>query len=706
MNIITKKISGILAFSLLIAVSGFSQADYLHCGSSEANQKISQKYSKQVAQTTDALETWTKNYVLAHRLDRISNGNSTQSSAPSPIYTIPIVFHIIHNYGAENISDAQVYDEMKILNRDYRKINPDTTAIIPSFKGIAADAGIHFQLANIDPNGNCTNGIDRIVSTLTYNADDNSKLDDWPDSKYLNIWVVASIANGAAGYAYLPPNAQYIPQYDGVLILSSYIGSIGTGSPITSRALTHEIGHTLNLEHPWGNTNQPGVACGDDGVTDTPITKGFTSCPSTPSQAAICNPPTIENYQNYMDYSYCSCMFTQGGVLRMRAALTSNIANRNNLWSTSNLIATGTNGTLVNVCAPKADFIANAYSVCAGSGLQFTDESWNGHPTSWLWTFPGGTPSTSPDSMPTIIYNTPGIYNVTLKASNGSGSNTLTKNSYVTVESTTPKYTDWFYSDGFENCTAVPNTDWSVNNPNSDVTWARTTSVAHSGSASVWINSNSNTAGNYDELISPSIDFSKITSPTLTFYLAYAQKSSTTNDQLQVSCSTNCGQTWNTRYNKSGATLSTGGVQTGNFVPNGSQWRQETVSISPFASSHDVRIKFKFVSEAGNNIYLDDINISGPAGVPERSGEQINLAVYPNPLENNSVISFILPDKENVNLMVYDILGRLVSNLENSELGAGAHTYSIGKNNLKPGIYFVKMIANGHLFVQKLMVNP
>jgi hypothetical protein len=220
---------------------------------------------------------------------------------------IPVVFHILHNYGPENISDAQVLDEVRILNEDFRMRNPDTVAIVPAFKHIAADCEIEFRLATIDPNGNCTNGIDRIVSTLTENAGDQSKLNPWPDHQYLNIWVVSSLAwSGVAAYAYYPGTAP--AGADGVISQHRFIGSIGTGSPGTSRVITHEVGHCFNLTHVWGDTNDPGVSCGDDSVSDTPITEGWTSCNLNGSSCGN----SLDNVQNYMEYAYCDRMFTQG----------------------------------------------------------------------------------------------------------------------------------------------------------------------------------------------------------------------------------------------------------------------------------------------------------------------------------------------------------------------------------------------------------
>lgn len=119
----------------------------------------------------------------------------------------------------------------------------------------------------------------------------------------------------------------------------------------------------------------------------------------------------------------------QGQYLRLVA--TSDI-NGGNYTSAAEI---NISGTLIQTGAPVANFTSNTSSVIAGQQISFTDSSTN-TPTSWNWTFEGGTPATSTTKNPTITYPTEGTYNVTLTATNATGSNTITKTGYVTVRNT------------------------------------------------------------------------------------------------------------------------------------------------------------------------------------------------------------------------------------------------------------------------------
>lgn len=81
---------------------------------------------------------------------------------------------------------------------------------------------------------------------------------------------------------------------------------------------------------------------------------------------------------------------------------------------------------------PVADFSGTPTTLCAGSSVNFSDLSTN-TPTGWVWTFTGGTPSSSTSQNPTVTYNAPGVYQVALTATNASGSDGETKVGYITV---------------------------------------------------------------------------------------------------------------------------------------------------------------------------------------------------------------------------------------------------------------------------------
>jgi PKD repeat protein len=87
-----------------------------------------------------------------------------------------------------------------------------------------------------------------------------------------------------------------------------------------------------------------------------------------------------------------------------------------------------------------AEFSGTPTTVCTGGTVTFTDLS-TGSPTSWSWTFAGGTPATSTAQNPVVTYSTPGVYNVSLTVSNGTTNDTETKTNYITVANITTNFT-------------------------------------------------------------------------------------------------------------------------------------------------------------------------------------------------------------------------------------------------------------------------
>lgn len=628
------------------------------------------------------------------------------------VYYIPVVFHVLHNGGIENISDEQIHDAMQILNRDYRLQNADANNVNAAFQGLPADVEIEFRLATIAPNGACFSGITRTQNAL---SDDGSSgtaqvqaiisgndvyNGQWPGDEYLNIFVCGEIG-GAAGYTYTPSNWIGASMTNGIWVLHNYVGSIGTSSTYTSRTLTHECGHWLNLEHPWGPNNNPGNASScssDDGVSDTPNTIGVTSCNQN---EATCGP--LANIENYMDYSYCSKMFTPGQVVRMRNAITSSVGGRNNLITASNLAAVGATGTTY-LC--KAEFQADRTTICAGNTINFDDMSYNAV-NGWNWTFTGGSPASSTAQNPSVTYNTPGLYAVTLSATDGTNSDNETKTAYIRV---LPAASSLPFHESFEDYSTLNNIEqWEVLNPNGNG-WQLHTGTGYTGNKCAKIVNFGQTAGNFDDLISAPIDLSGITSATgmtMSFRYSYVKRYTSNSEVLKVYITPNCGENWAPRKTLSGSILGAT-AQNSSWTP-GSQTDWVTVHMTNITSAYwtdQARCRFEFESDGGNNIYLDDINIySGSpsdeiVGISENEFDIEALAVYPNPADNDLNVRFSLNTADLATLTVQDVSGKIAQTATISGT-EGTNLVIMDTSKLATGMYFLKVqIGATHKTIQ------
>ena len=691
----------ILAALLALSVHAvsFSQHDYRPCTTDDMVRAAKSEYPG-YSENLRKLEEFTAEYI---------RNNVGQRTAGTVQYVIPVVFHVIHNYGPENISKAQILDAMDIFNKSFQKLYADSVLVASAFRPIMADCQIEFRLAQIDPNGNCTDGITRTVSSLTYNAGDNVKaLIDWPYNKYFNIWVVNNIASGAAGYAYYPG---IVGNIDGVVIRHDYTGSIGTssGSNYVARSLVHEAGHWLNLAHTWGSTNNPGLPanCNDDDlVQDTPNTIGVANF-SCDTNQVTCN--SLDNVQNYMDYASCHYMFTEGQKARMHAALNANIGQRNNLHTPANLIATGTNaGFIPSTCVPVAEFSNVKKYICTGTTLTFADLSWKADVTSWQWNFPGGTPSSSTDQNPVVQYNTPGVYDVSLTVSNAAGSNNMVRQGHIIV-SASPASTAAPFVEDFEGGLTIPSSsDWLVEN-NGGNAWTLSTAAAYSGTRSMrLVNHSGNPNGEIDAFITPGYNLSNITNASMKFRLSYAARSTSGTDQLKVFASSNCGEQWAMRYTETGLNLSTAGIISSSFTPNSpSLWREETVNINSvsFNNKPNVRFKFQYLQNTGNNIYIDDINITGTSTVGIQDVAFLStLNIHPNPSRDQVGIHFQLDDPANVVIQLMDLSGRVVASIHEGELQSGSYNFQVG-DDLHAGVYMLRFLVDDGMLTEKIILT-
>ncbi|MBK9175915.1 MAG: T9SS type A sorting domain-containing protein [Flavobacteriales bacterium] len=861
------------------------------------------------------------------------------------VYVIPVVFHIMHLNGRENITNEQILNAMDILNRDYDKRNADTISVHPSMRARIADMDIDFKLATRDPLGNCTNGIVRHRSAETLRGESTSKPNPWPRSKYMNIWVVDRILSGAAGYfTYGGVNWQ-----DGIVILHDYVGSIGTGQVGRSRALTHEVGHYLSLSHVWGSNNgvpDPDIPvcamqllCSDDGVEDTPYTRGWSCCnasnwdtrpwgdcdrqsfktlvddtyetgirysfngvttgsgatdptpvpvvvdsidlatmriqgssfsavgvstnssqngrfaftgwdtgasdgeidfanltgaintgdyyqftitPVVEQQSSIysftftvgrndqgprtfavrssannyasnlpvagsgiavqtgnvafitddltdeftvtIDPPTggytnleqlitfriyawnsedaagsfivddvevagrsatIENVENYMEYSYCSKMFTEGQRTRARAALQSTTTQRANLWTEENLSSTGLTVGAELSCPPQADFYAQVgtdpanpaipfapYS-CTNTNVRFYDNTALSFPTEWSWTFQDGTPATSNQRNPTVQFSSTGWKTVTLTVTNANGSSTKTDSYAVHIggpdAAIAPHYESFEQMQGED-----PFPFTAFNYEDNFTQFRRFTGGGATGNACVWLNSGSrnqldfidpDNVGDYDDFITPLYNLSGAPSATLSFRYAYSTNTTVVADiseLLDIDSSTDCGRTWLDRATITGTQLVTNGTSAA--VPP-QNWTLRTISLPGSVMSQNVRFRFRFVSSSwSNNLYIDDIWIGVPVGINELGADGF-ISLYPNPSNDQFNVQVAGMESSPTEITITDMRGAVVFRKTFQPQGGASIEISGHEIGLAEGMYLLRAQNALGSSGQKLVMN-
>jgi PKD repeat protein len=622
---------------------------------------------------------------------------------------IPVVFHIIHAYGDENISKAQIEDQMRVINEDFGRTNADASKTRSQFVGRAADMEIEFKLARKDPNGNCTEGITRTYSTLTDGGDDLVKdLIRWDYRKYLNIWIIKRIARDASsegivlGYATLPYATSSAS--DGIVLISSRVGSIGTSSiGNAGRVLTHEIGHWLGLLHPFQNGCGSNCNSTGDRVCDTPpVADPSFGCPTSNNTCNNDSPNEIDMVENYMDYANGSCQnaFTNGQKSLVDNSLSNNSYRGLNV-SSATIAATGVN--TAPSCGPISDFhtLSRKVVICQGGSLTFVDMAYNGTITDRTWTFEGGSPSISTFQSPTVTYNTPGVYKVSYLVTNASGSNTKLKESFITVISSVSDIKTPF-TESFENDQLFKK-DWNIIETGA-YGWKPNTTKSFGGSSSLQgvIDANTTTNTRYN-IYSPSVDMSTLglSNPIFSFKAAYAQADVTKSELLVLHASIDCGVTWKSvaGYRSNTGLTSVTGLFT-NWAPkDASEWKTQTADLSAYSSVKNLILRFELVSQSGNSVFIDDINISRNAvGIKQVfTDEEINI--YPNPTNGAFNIEINLKNKNNLSLKLYDALGREVRDLTDN-VGTDNNIKVVG---LAKGAYYIKA-DNGNFTAQKRLI--
>ena len=564
--------------------------------------------------------------------------------------------------------------------------------------------------------------------SLKYGNDFNSGT-----TNTLSITSVASatISNYAAAYIDYNRDGDFVDA--GEAILAPTGGSLGTQTYTSSVLIPSSAYAILRLRVMTSDSpiTGPNMSITSGEIEDYNLNIGTTPSPTTGVNKTMSTCDTVRpNVENIMDYSSCPKMFTVGQIDKMRLTCESSIAFRDSLVGIANLIFTGIldangNPTGVTPCAPIADFASNKSQNCAGQTIAYTSTSYNSTPTSYSWVFEGGSPATSTSATQTVTYSTPGVYSVSLTVSNANGSSTKTSNSFVTVNWNSSRQLP--FSESFESGQWWPDGFTMINEDFGTPSWEMSNYGAGGSSKSVVLaNANyANTfpgyAENIDIMETPAFDFSTTTGITFSFDYSFARKSTVaaTDETFKLQYSTDCGGSWiNMPGSPTAATMAvSGGTVNSPYIPWSSitpnpKWVTKTIPstlLTPLNNKRDVKFRFWFQNDVtsgeSQNLYIDNINITGTVGVYEFENS-LGLSIYPNPTNSSSIVEFTSPNDSKVNIVVYDVTGRVVeSSIVNALAGVNTKYTVNSSNKFYAGIYFITINIDNNKVTKKLIIE-
>jgi hypothetical protein len=330
-------IKNIILIILMATASMVQAQSFEYCGHDHLVNEMKVKYP-------GLYEKWDKTYQEYASQSSLSRRGFSQDT----IFTVQLVFHVIWSNALERVDEQYILSQVDALNEAFGHYHKDTASIRAIFKDRAGDVGIRFKLATIDPNGDTTNGINYVQTTVSEfgrnrgneKSSSTGGADAWDSDKYVNVWVCDFSVNGQAsllGYATPPVNhlfwtgtsANYPKDQQGLALHFATVGKNNprgagiTGNPQDGRTAVHEMGHYLGLRHIWGDGGFTNGCNVDDFIFDTPNQRNQTNfnCNKGVNTCTSGNPDEPDMLENYMDYSNEACMgmFTkkQSDVMRI-----------------------------------------------------------------------------------------------------------------------------------------------------------------------------------------------------------------------------------------------------------------------------------------------------------------------------------------------------------------------------------------------------
>lgn len=635
---------------------------------------------------------------------------------------VPVVFHIVLP-NPNIVTNTQILAQLDSLNKDFSNTNGSSNLLPSWFQNIRGKSLIQFCLAQRTPDGEETSGINRVPTNVpVFNLDDRIKTtalggaDSWDTERYLNVWISAQ-DDGILGYATFPTTTE--PKFQGVVIDYRSLPGASYASYANynrGKTLTHETGHFFGLFHIWGDDD--GRCTGTDFVDDTPNqadasegckTGRFTDSCTASGDGIL--------YQNYMDYSYDNCLmlFTAGQVTRMEVVFNSY---RSSLATSNGCVPP----QIYNIDAWLTDLIYPEQRVCEPTfspvvtlrnrgNFTLTSATFNivlnnQAPVTYAWA--GNLPKSATTNVTLSPLTVPaGRHTLTIYTTNPNNQQDQNKgNDTVRIAFQYYPPVDAI-SESFEGATFPP-PGWDIVNPDGLYTWEKTTTVAKSGLASVYINNfEYELFPSRDDLRTPEFALNNLDSAFLSFHVAAGAFSplSTPNnnwDTLEVLISKDCGKTYTSLYKKWGADLVTRNTEvTSAYIPRSTEWRKDSVNLQDYINEGNLLVAFRNTTGYENNVYLDDINLRKVIINPNLKAK--GFLVTPNPATTSITVQFYPLPTELKAVQLYSMTGQKIAEI--LVTGSPGVFYQFQTGGLVSGIYVVRAVFADRVVNYKIMKN-
>jgi photosystem II stability/assembly factor-like uncharacterized protein len=375
------------------------------------------------------------------------------------------------------------------------------------------------------------------------------------------------------------------------------------------------------------------------------------------------------------------------------------------------LLQNGTNRSAYEIdfyenTPPSAQIAADRLEInCMNDTVKFVDHSAvRLSSATWQWSFPGGTPSSSTQEDPIVVYAQPGNYDVTLTVTDAFGTSTQTYSGFII-------YTDSVFSitnttalyEGFDSGNFPP-TGWET--PPASFSWqsivvdtgmnCQPNTVAYVNH--YWIQQN----GKEASLISNKVKLGggSTAQNWLTYDYAYSGYAAGYDDGLRIEVSTDCGTTWDSIYGAIGSDLQTTAYVGSPWYPTCGSWATDSINLSNWGLNGDtIMVNFVAINDYGNRFFMDNVNINGQniLAIEEGENNTFHTSIYPNPTKG---LFTIRTDANNMKVEIYSTLGKLVAS---ENIIGGLQQIDLSKQ--KKGIYFIKLMHNGKTEQRKLILQ-